>query len=87
MRSTDENEVSSRSHLIFSITLTKKSKEDKNKVTYGKLTLIDLAGSESLARIGVDQSIFHESLAINKSLAHLGFSIQQLAKGVPFHLI
>jgi len=42
MRSTDANEASSRSHLIFTIKIVQKPKNGRPIV--GKLTLIDLAG-------------------------------------------
>ena len=52
MRSTEVNETSSRSHLIFSIFI---ERTNKNGIcTTGKITFIDLAGSESLNQIGVD---------------------------------
>ena len=52
MRSTFVNETSSRSHLLFSIFIERTDKYDR--CTIGKITYIDLAGSESLSEIGVD---------------------------------
>lgn len=43
--STDMNEISSRSHLIFSIIVTTFNKETK-QVSKGKISFVDLAGSE-----------------------------------------
>ena len=70
MRSTFVNETSSRSHLLFSIFI---ERTDKNgKITMGKITFIDLAGSESLNEIGVDPQRFFEGMQINDSLICLG---------------
>ena len=46
MRSTEVNETSSRSHLLFSITISYKDGDDKKT---SKLMFVDLAGSERLA--------------------------------------
>ena len=82
MRATDENEQSSRSHLIFMIKIVRRPKDPKlGAPSTGKLSFIDLAGSESLAKIGVHASIYEEGLAINESLQRLGYVIRQLAKG------
>jgi hypothetical protein len=74
-RETFVNETSSRSHLIFAIMIemTKEGEE----LTLGKLTFIDLAGSESLAEIGVDPSRYIEGIQINESLKCLGRVINQ----------
>lgn len=40
------NEVSSRSHCIFSLTIESYDMKDSNNVTVSKLQLVDLAGSE-----------------------------------------
>jgi len=40
------NEVSSRSHTIFSVTIESSDLRDGNNVTVSKLQLVDLAGSE-----------------------------------------
>ena len=52
MRSTFVNETSSRSHLLFSIFIERT--DNRGRSTIGKITFIDLAGSESLSEIGVD---------------------------------
>jgi len=90
MRSTDVNETSSRSHLLFSIRIEKSHKETKKLVTVGKLTFIDLAGSERLAHIGFEEELYEEGLFINESLNYLGNCIDKLVKGtkhedVDFH--
>lgn len=40
------NEVSSRSHSIFCLTLESQDLKDHNNITVSKLQLVDLAGSE-----------------------------------------
>jgi hypothetical protein len=47
-----------------------------------KLTWIDLAGSESLAEIGVDRNRFFEGMQINESLICLGMAIKQTSCGL-----
>ena len=61
MRSTDVNETSSRSHLIFSIYIKRTNKLSR-KSTIGKIIFIDLAGSESLSEIGVDLQRYNEGM-------------------------
>ena len=70
MRSTFVNETSSRSHLLFSIFIERTDKY--GEIIMGKITFIDLAGSESLNEIGVDQQRFFEGMQINDSLICLG---------------
>jgi hypothetical protein len=60
MRSTFVNETSSRSHLLFSIFIERTDKSGRRKV--GKITYIDLAGSESLNEIGVDPIRYREGI-------------------------
>ena len=48
-RSTQMNDTSSRSHLLFVVNITIHNMKNK-KTTLGKLTLVDLAGSERLAK-------------------------------------
>jgi hypothetical protein len=45
----------------------------------GKLTFIDLAGSESLNEIGVDLQRYNEGMQINESIIVLGQVIRQVA--------
>ena len=61
--------------------IVKKPKEG-GKPKVGKFTLIDLAGSESLKRIGVDPRIYEEGMAINFGLDILGDIIRSLSKGM-----
>ena len=77
MRSTFVNETSSRSHLLFSIFIERTDKRGRR--TLGKITYIDLAGSESLNEIGVDPIRYKEGMQINESLICLGWLIRQVA--------
>ena len=77
MRSTEVNETSSRSHLLFSIFI-KRTHKYSGELEIGKITFIDLAGSESLSQIGVDPKRFDEGMQINESLSCLGLLIRQL---------
>lgn len=46
------NEVSSRSHTIFSVTIESQDLRDANNITVSKLQLVDLAGSEKSGLTG-----------------------------------
>lgn len=85
-RATKMNEESSRSHLIFSIIISATNKQN-GKRTEGKLSFIDLAGSESSKKTGLSKKDegFEEATAINASLSALGNVISALAsgKGIP----
>jgi len=74
VRSTNANETSSRSHLLF--TLTVKITLNDNSVKTGKITFVDLAGSERPTRIGLNDEAYNESLHINSSLQSLGHVIK-----------
>ncbi|KAM6221504.1 kinesin-like protein KIF13B [Rhynchocyon petersi] len=79
---TNMNEESSRSHAVFKITLTHtlydvKSETSGEKV--GKLSLIDLAGSERATKTGAAGDRLKEGSNINKSLTTLGLVISALA--------
>ena len=75
MRSTDVNETSSRSHLIFSIFIERIDRRS-SEVKIGKIIFIDLAGSESLSEIGVDPRRYMEGMQINESIICLGRAIR-----------
>jgi len=80
------NADSSRSHLIFIITIEATNKKTK-MVSTGKLTLCDLAGSERLKKSEVTGEAMKEAQSINKSLSALGDVIEALtknAKHVPY---
>lgn len=68
--STAMNEVSSRSHAVFSLQL-RAHNESQGITLKGSLSLVDLAGSERLDRSGATGSRMKETIAINKSLSAL----------------
>lgn len=74
------NDLSSRSHTIFTITvLTKRTTETGEEyVSSGKLNLVDLAGSENIGRSGAENKRAAEAGLINKSLLTLGRVINAL---------
>jgi len=74
------NAESSRSHLIFSMIIESTNRKTKKK-HIGKLSFIDLAGSEKSSKTGVDAEGAAEAKAINMSLSALGNVISALAEG------
>lgn len=74
------NDLSSRSHTIFTITVITKRITDSGDedVTHGKLNLVDLAGSENIQRSGAENKRATEAGLINKSLLTLGRVINAL---------
>ena len=98
--STNMNKVSSRSHVILSITLEQRpynenevSQEEDHKkretcVKRGVLTIVDLAGSERVSKSGSEGQRLNEAKKINKSLSALGNCVAALidenATHVPF---
>lgn len=90
--STKMNDVSSRSHSIFSITLYKKVFDNKdegnsssstinqpNLYRVSKMNLVDLAGSENISRSGAINQRAKEAGSINQSLLTLGRVINALS--------
>jgi kinesin family protein 6/9 len=76
---TPMNDASTRSHCIFIIQLeAQKLGEDVKKVS--KLQLVDLSGSERVAKSGVDGTILKEAKNINLSLHFLQQVIVNLNK-------
>ena len=79
--STSMNEISSRSHAIFTIILEQNilgEKIDIRKIS--KLNLVDLAGSERIRITGAKGKQLEESKKINKSLSALGNVINALTE-------
>jgi GTPase SAR1 family protein len=77
---TKMNELSSRSHALFIITIEKVEEANGYKTTQvGKLNFVDLAGSERLRVTGATGKRLEECKKINKSLAALGNVISALS--------
>ena len=79
---TNMNETSSRSHAVFTLTLTQKrhdveTRMDTEKVA--KISLVDLAGSERQTSTGATGARLKEGAEINRSLSTLGRVIATLA--------
>lgn len=79
---TNMNETSSRSHAVFTLTLTQKRHDvetnmDSEKVA--KISLVDLAGSERATSTGATGARLKEGAEINRSLSTLGRVIASLA--------
>ena len=73
------NDVSSRSHAVFMITVEQLiSKTGKQITKIGKLNLVELAGSERTRITGATGKQLQESIKINKSLSALGNVINAL---------
>jgi|TARA_B110000285_G_scaffold207932_1_gene247696 kinesin family member 18/19 len=77
---TGANETSSRSHAVLQIIVEYKEKDSgiKSEIKLGKLSLIDLAGSERAAKTGNRGMRMIEGANINKSLLALGNCINML---------
>ncbi|KAF2860785.1 kinesin-domain-containing protein [Piedraia hortae CBS 480.64] len=79
---TNMNETSSRSHAVFTLTLTQKRHDvetnmDTEKVA--KISLVDLAGSERATSTGATGARLKEGAEINRSLSTLGRVIAALS--------
>lgn len=74
------NDLSSRSHTIFTVTtyVKRTSETGEDFVSAGKLNLVDLAGSENIQRSGAENKRAAEAGLINKSLLTLGRVINAL---------
>jgi len=77
------NETSSRSHAVLQITLEQKDNQT-DEVLLGKLSLIDLAGSERASQTDNRGARLLEGANINRSLLALGNCINALASGSSF---
>jgi kinesin family protein 1 len=79
---TNMNETSSRSHAVFTLTLTQKRKDEETKMSaekVAKISLVDLAGSERATSTGATGARLKEGAEINRSLSTLGRVIAALA--------
>ncbi|KAK3938907.1 kinesin-like protein bimC [Diplogelasinospora grovesii] len=74
------NDLSSRSHTVFTISLYVKRHTENGEdfLSAGKLNLVDLAGSENIQRSGAENKRAAEAGLINKSLLTLGRVINAL---------
>jgi kinesin family protein 5 len=79
------NEGSSRSHSVFTITVTQKD-IITNATKSGKLVLVDLAGSEMVRKTGAAGQQLEEAKTINKSLSALGQVIYALTDEKSTHV-
>jgi len=79
--STNMNDVSSRSHAIFTIRFSQaKYCSGMPSETMSKIHLVDLAGSERASLTGADGDRLKEGGSINRSLVCLGTVISSLGK-------
>lgn len=82
--STKMNDVSSRSHAVFVVTVEQMTIVDDGRgesltqIKVGKLNMVDLAGSERIRVTGATGKQLEESKKINKSLSALGNVIYAL---------
>lgn len=80
------NDISSRSHSVFTITVHIKEIDPISGEEYlkiGKLNLVDLAGSENINRSGAENKRAREAGMINQSLLTLGRVINALVDQSP----
>lgn len=79
---TNMNETSSRSHAVFTLTLTQKRHDVETNMAMekaAKISLVDLAGSERANSTGATGARLKEGAEINRSLSTLGRVIAALA--------
>ncbi|KAH8749160.1 kinesin heavy chain [Hyaloscypha finlandica] len=79
---TNMNETSSRSHAVFTLTLTQKRHDVETNMALekvAKISLVDLAGSERATSTGATGARLKEGAEINRSLSTLGRVIAALA--------
>jgi kinesin family protein C2/C3 len=81
----DMNEHSSRSHSILTLTVSGVNNKDSS-TTYGKLHLIDLAGSERVGKTDATGDRLKEAQNINRSLSALGDVINSLGGKKSSHI-
>ena len=83
--STNMNQRSSRSHMIFILTVSQDNTADLSAKT-GKLYLVDLAGSQKIAKTGAEGKTLDQAKKINASLTTLGKVINSLTDGKSTHI-
>lgn len=83
--STNMNEQSSRSHLVFMLTVQQTYIHDRSQKV-GKLCLVDLAGSEKVGKTGASGDRLDEAKNINRSLSALGNVITALTDKKATHV-
>ncbi|EGR29876.1 kinesin motor domain protein, partial [Ichthyophthirius multifiliis] len=78
--STKMNDISSRSHAVFIITIEQMTQdsEEVKQIKVGKLNIVDLAGSERVRVTGATGKRLEECKKINQSLSCLGNVISAL---------
>uniref|UniRef100_A0A5S6QUX3 Kinesin motor domain-containing protein n=1 Tax=Trichuris muris TaxID=70415 RepID=A0A5S6QUX3_TRIMR len=74
------NATSSRSHAIFTIYMTKISRNENANCYKAKLNLVDLAGSERLKKTQAEGKRMKEGIKINEGLLALGNVISALTE-------
>lgn len=85
--STNMNELSSRSHAIFTVTVEcVAGTGEARHLTQGKLHLVDLAGSERQSKTGASGDRLKEASKINLSLSTLGNVISALVDSKTSHI-
>ena len=82
---TGMNEGSSRSHSVFTISISQRNLLNSVSKT-GKLVLIDLAGSEMVRKTNASGLQLEEAKTINKSLSALGQVIYALTDDKQIHI-
>lgn len=82
---TGMNEGSSRSHSVFTVTVTQRNVTNNGSKS-GKLVLVDLAGSETVKKTGASGQQLEEAKTINKSLSALGGVINALTDEKNTHI-
>ena len=82
MRDTEENETSSRAHLIFSIYLWERY---DGRERLKKYTFVDLAGAERVAKIEISEKLYLEACFINESLESLQRVARDLTYGIQYY--
>eukprot|EP00911_Craspedida_sp_UC1_P002509 UC1_evm1s1864 len=77
---TSANERSSRAHTIVRLVVESRSIVDASHVTVSQLNMVDLAGTERVAKTQATGRRLAEGQAINRSLTSLGLVVRKLAK-------